>query len=303
MLARRRIQNHAVAIGVPLIPIIAGRRFANLVLRLLSRTLNRNELAFSHTRATLRSSDFDFAFAHEHFRMIVARYQNAKAGIALLGADGNVRSINFRTRVAVTEHGVIRHSARQLNLNLRARQLRDICLGMLRESKRVGIVELNFGARSIASRNTVARQHRRIDRSCRPTTGITALRRNIAMHQADACHAIIFNRRRSVVCGIIRTIIIVEARIHRPTSARALIVRALLVLTLINCRRLLIHRLLIVVLPIIRLIGRPLIRSLFLIVLHGYVRGRLRILVLPLIVLILVAILCENGAWNRHRQS
>jgi hypothetical protein len=130
MFARICVQNQTVAIGIPLIPIVADRRFANLVLRLIAGTLNRNELAFPNARATLLCGNFYFTFTHQHFRMIVARNQNSKAGIAPFGTNRHVRSIDFGIRIAVTEDGVVRHSVSELNLDLRTRELCNVRLRM-----------------------------------------------------------------------------------------------------------------------------------------------------------------------------
>src|SRR5208337_3195423 len=123
---RVRVADHVVAIGVPLIKVIPGRRFANLVLRLIAHALNSNELVLSDTRAALRSRNLHFAFADEHFRVIVGSHQNSKAGFAAFGANGNVGRIDFRIRVAVLEDGVVRHAAAKLNLYLRAGERVDV---------------------------------------------------------------------------------------------------------------------------------------------------------------------------------
>src|ERR1700674_892181 len=68
---RRRIANDVVAIGVPLIPVIPCRRFADLVLRLIARALHGNKLALPHARPALRSRNVHFAFTDEHFSVIV----------------------------------------------------------------------------------------------------------------------------------------------------------------------------------------------------------------------------------------
>jgi hypothetical protein len=112
VLSRFRVENHAVAIGVPLVPIVALWSFSNLVLRLIASSLNRDVLAFSNTSAALRSCDFYFTFADQHLGMVIVGDKNPETGIAALGANGNIRSINLRIRVTVAEHGVIGHPAR-----------------------------------------------------------------------------------------------------------------------------------------------------------------------------------------------
>jgi hypothetical protein len=250
----------------------------------------------------LRSGNFYFAFADEHFSMIVGRNQNSEARIALLGTNRNVRSVDLCIRIAIAEYGVVRHSACQLNLNLRARQLRNVGLGMFRKTKGVRIVKLKFGARFVASRNAITGEHGSVDHRRRPTSGVATLGGHVAVNQADARHAVIFHRRRRVVTRSVRSVVAIQTRVHRSTSARTLIVRTLISRTLIS-------RMLIVSLIgalIIGLIGRPLIGRLIhriLIVLHGDVGRRFRVLILILVVRILVAVLSEDGAWNRHRQS
>jgi len=70
--SRLRVEDHVVAIRVPLIPIVVLRRLCNPVLRLVASTLNRDELALSDARAALRSRNLYFTFADEHFSVVVA---------------------------------------------------------------------------------------------------------------------------------------------------------------------------------------------------------------------------------------
>src|SRR5208283_3024099 len=219
---RYRVADHVVAIGVPLIPVIASRRFANLVLRLIANALNSNELALSHSRATLRSSNFDFASANQHFGVIVGSHKNSKARFAPLGANGNVGCIDFGIRIAVLVDGVVRHSVPKLNLNLRARELRNIGLRMLSQAQHVGIVELKFGARFVAGGNAVTREDGGVEHSRGPVFGIAALRGNVTMNQTDARHASGLSRSRrtgSRVAGTgagVHRALIRRARIHGP---------------------------------------------------------------------------------------
>ncbi len=64
---RFRVADHVVAIGVPLVPVISGGGFADLVLRVRAAALNGDELALADAGAALRSRNFDFAFADQHF--------------------------------------------------------------------------------------------------------------------------------------------------------------------------------------------------------------------------------------------
>src|SRR5208283_4065582 len=203
-------------------PAIASRRFANLVLRLIANALNSNELALSHSRATLRSSNFDFASANQHFGVIVGSHKNSKARFAPLGANGNVGCIDFGIRIAVLVDGVVRHSVPKLNLNLRARELRNIGLRMLSQAQHVGIVELKFGARFVAGGNAVTREDGGVEHSRGPVFGIAALRGNVTMNQTDARHASGLSRSRrtgSRVAGTgagVHRALIRRARIHGP---------------------------------------------------------------------------------------
>src|SRR5208282_4166198 len=125
---RFRVADHVVSIRVPLIKVVAGRSLANLVLRVRASSLNGDELVLSDARAALRSRNVDFAFADQHFGVIVGSYQTSQAGFAPLCANGNVRSIDLRVRIAALVDGVVRHPVSKLNLNLRARELSDISL-------------------------------------------------------------------------------------------------------------------------------------------------------------------------------
>ncbi len=195
---RLRVADHVVTISVPLIEVIAGRSFANLVLRVRSAALNGDELVLSDACTALRSRNLYFAFADQHLSVIVSSYQNSKTGFAPLGANGNVRSIDFRVRIAALVDGVVRHPVSKLNLNLRARELSDVSLRMLSEAKRVGIVKFKFGARLVAGRNPVASEHGSIDHSRRPVLGVATLCGHVAVNQTDARDAIVFHRSRRV---------------------------------------------------------------------------------------------------------
>src|SRR5450631_3007970 len=186
---RYRIADDVVAIGVPLVPVIPGRCFADLVLRLIAGTLHGDELTLSHARAALRSRNFHFPTADQHFGVIVGGHQNSKAGFAAARANGNVGRIDFGVRIAVLKDGVVRHAASKLNLNLRAGELGDVGLRMLRETEHVGIVELKFGARFVAGRNAVTREDGSIERSRGPAARVATLRGNVAMNQTDARYA------------------------------------------------------------------------------------------------------------------
>src|SRR6202165_3042100 len=183
---RCRIADNVVAIGVPLVPVIPCRRFADLVLRLIARALHGNELALPHARPALWSRNFYFAFADEHFSVIVGSNQNSKTRFAAIGTNGNVGRIDFRVRIAVLQDGVVRHTVSKLNLDLRASESVDIGLRTLREAKHVGIVELKFSARPVAGRNAISRDDGSIERSRRPVAGIAALGRYVTMNQTDA---------------------------------------------------------------------------------------------------------------------
>src|ERR1019366_9767265 len=269
--ARCRMADNVVAIGVPLVPVIPCRCFADLVLRLIARALNGNELALGHSGAALWSRNFDFAFADQHFGVIVGGYQDSKAGLAAIGANGNVGRIDFRVRVAVLEDGVVRHAASKLNLDLRAREGVDVGLRMLPEAKHVGIVKLKFGARLVAGRNAVPREHGSIERRRRPGAVIAALGRDIAMNQTDARHAVSFRRRAG---GLAAVALVAGTWFRRALIHRTLVIRTWVVRTLV-------HRILVV--------GT----------LHWDARRRFRVLIRHLIVRDLRA----DSAWNRDRQS
>src|ERR1035438_1132226 len=82
VLSRCGIADHPVAIRIPLIPIIPGRRFAQAILRLVAVATDGNELVRTHARAALRSRNFNLATAHQYLGVIIRGYKNPKAGIA-----------------------------------------------------------------------------------------------------------------------------------------------------------------------------------------------------------------------------
>src|SRR5258708_3435291 len=191
---RCRIADDVVAIRIPLVPVIPCRRFADLILRLIASALHGNELALPDARAALWSRNFYFAFADEHLSGIVSGNHNSEARFAAISANGNVGRIDFRVRIAILQDGVVRHPAPKLNLNLRVSKRIDIGLGMLREAKHVGIVKLKFGARFVASRNSIPRDDGSIKRSCGQVASTATLCGDIAMNQTDARYTGVFNR-------------------------------------------------------------------------------------------------------------
>jgi len=287
-LPRYRIADHVVAIRVPLIPIIPGRCFADLVLLLIAGALHRDELARSHARAALRSRNFYFASADEDFGVIVGSNQNSKAGFASLGANGNVGRIDLCVRIAVLVHGVVRHAVSKLNLDLRARELRDVGLRMLSQAEHVGIVELKLSAPFVAGRNAVTREHGSVEHSRGPVFRIATLCRNIAMNQTDARHAASLRRSRCVGSRVARACVVRSSR--RTLIHRALVVRALIIRTLTH--RALVVRSLLHGTLIVGTRHRRLRRRL-------NVRRRFRILIRHLV----VRILSEDHAWTRDHQS
>src|SRR5260370_15354593 len=107
---------------------------------------------------------------------------------------------------------------------------------MLREAKHVGIIELQFGARSVASRSAVTRKAGSIQRRRRPVSRVAALRGNVAMNQADARHTICFRRRRRVVtltAGALVDRALVRILVARSRSHLRILIRRLVVLRVV----------------------------------------------------------------------
>src|SRR5580698_7743505 len=103
----------------------------------------------------------------------------------------NVRRVNLGLSLALTEHGVIGQTLRDLNLYVFIREVRDIGLRVRSQAKNVRVIELNFRAAASSSGNFVAVHHRLIQYCRRPCTGISALRRYVAMNHADAADTLI----------------------------------------------------------------------------------------------------------------
>ena len=103
--------------------------------------------------------------------------------------NGNIRRIDFDVGLVALEHAEVSEAFAELQLNLRALSAAMVACELSANPQNVGEVELHFSAALIAGRNFVSRRHRRVQRSRRPIPGIAALRRYVAMNQADARHS------------------------------------------------------------------------------------------------------------------
>src|SRR5260221_3658927 len=62
------VAHYVVAIAIPAVPIVPPRRAADFIFRLI-RASDGNHLTRPHARASLRSSNFRFAFPHNHISL------------------------------------------------------------------------------------------------------------------------------------------------------------------------------------------------------------------------------------------
>jgi len=180
-----------IALAVPTIPIVAIRSLRNFVLCGIGVAAHGRHFSAADFGAALRRGNLRFALAHDHGGVAIRPHFDAEHSIVMRGMDGHVRGIDLRLGFAVFRNREVQDALAQLNLNVFLRQVRDVDLGVRAQAKNIGEVELQFRPRAVAGRNFVAGHDRLIQYDCRPVAGITALRGDVAVNQADARHALV----------------------------------------------------------------------------------------------------------------
>jgi hypothetical protein len=173
-----------VSLVVPAVPVVFVRRDGNLVLRVV-RPRDDDQLAGFGPSASLGSRYFRGAFADHHLRFRVGIDEDAILAFSER-MDRHVGRVNFRSRLAALQQRVGNESLPDLDLDLRACQIRDFRSRAARHAQDVRIVQLYLRSRIMARRDAVARDDRRVQRHGYPIAIVTALRRDIAVDIADS---------------------------------------------------------------------------------------------------------------------
>jgi hypothetical protein len=190
------VLHRVVAILVPAIPIVAIRCAGDLVLRVINAA-NRDHLALLDNCASLRREGFRLSLADDDSRF-TPHNLNPIAPL-LERSNGYVRGVDLDLGLAPLQDRQIEDAFLDLNLELRAGQVRQLDFGAVTQANRVGVVELDLSARLRARGNRVAAHQRRVDRQGHPVSGVPPLAGDVAMNQADSRHS------RLRLCGLHRT--------------------------------------------------------------------------------------------------
>jgi len=218
VLPAHRLIDVAIAVAVPLIPLIAYRSVAGLILRIV-RPSNCNHLAGRNARAALLRADIGLAAHHNHASIRIRADLHSEDAIAG-GMHRHIGSVDFRLRFAAGYHAQVHHSQPQLHLDMFARKVHNFGVSVLVHAQNVCEVQFHLRAPARASGDAVARDDRGIHRCGGPVRGVVMLGRDVAVNQADAAHA---RRRRRIglaVRGIRLRIGGIRLRILRARSIR-----------------------------------------------------------------------------------
>jgi hypothetical protein len=118
MLPSLGVVDHAVAIGIPNIPIVSSRRWADLVASVCTRTVHSYHIACFYVGDSLRCGNLGLTLAHDDDAVAIGPDFNPVHAILMGRMQSNVGRINLRLRLALAEHGIIGHSLGDLNLNI-----------------------------------------------------------------------------------------------------------------------------------------------------------------------------------------
>ena len=184
----RGVVNDVVAVPVPFVPIIAIGGLANLVLRVISRSPNGDELPPLYRGASFGSGSLHFAFTNCHESVTVRVHLNAIASFPNR-MDRNVGRVNLHVRLRVLQHGIIGQPLADLNLNATLIQGCDTRLGILIQAQDIRVVELELGSRGVAGGNFVPSHERRIQGNRGEVPRVTPLHGDVAMYEAHPGHA------------------------------------------------------------------------------------------------------------------
>ena len=183
------VADSPVPIVIPGIPAILRRGLIFLVSSLLRGAAHNHHSAFLQVSAALRSGNFRLALAHDHLRLAFRIHFHAINSVFLRGVNGDVGGVNFDVSFAALENCVVNQSASDLYLDLGTRQTGDRSQRVVAKTQNIGMIELHFSPGTDTGRDLVTAHDRLVQRAGRPIAGISALRRNISVNQADARYA------------------------------------------------------------------------------------------------------------------
>jgi hypothetical protein len=130
------------------------------------------------------------------------------------GMNCGVGRVNLYRCLVTLQNVVSDETLSDLNLNVRAREVRDLRGGPIRHTQNICVVELKFSAGSVSGGNAVVDRNGSVHRNGDPLAVVTALRRNVSTDEADACNAGLI-----LICLIGLLIILVVGRLTILTVA------------------------------------------------------------------------------------
>jgi len=183
------IADQVIAVIVPLVPIVAIAAIFNFKLRVGAAATNDDHLALAHLLATRRCGKLPPRLCEPSLPFHRGKSPQCGNLRPLWRTNGQVRGVYFGTDLAGLKSGIRGRALAHLDLNFFFRKAGNIRLRASVEAQNVREIELHFSPSVVASGNPVAGHDGSIESSRSGISRVAALRRNVAMNQADACDA------------------------------------------------------------------------------------------------------------------
>src|ERR1700693_1318144 len=141
-----RIVDHAVAVAIPPVPVVALGSRSNFVARIGAGSAHRCHVTLLDVSDALRGSQLRFTFAHDDYRVAIGPHFNAVHSILVRRMQSNVRSVDLRLCLTFAKHRVIDQPLPNLHLNVSLGKIREGGLRVRTQAKNVGKIELHLSA-------------------------------------------------------------------------------------------------------------------------------------------------------------
>jgi hypothetical protein len=140
-----RIVDHAVAIAIPPVPIVAIRSRSNFVTRIGGGPAHGCHITLLDGSDALRGGQLRFTFAHDDYRVAIGPHFNAVHAVLMRRMQRYVRSVDLRLCLTFAKHRVIDQPLPNLHLNVSLGKIREGGLRARTQPQNVGEIELHLG--------------------------------------------------------------------------------------------------------------------------------------------------------------